>query len=92
MTYKHNLNFDREAISIESGNWAKQADGSVVHRVGNLVMLATVCAVDESKEGQDFFLSLVNTLKRCILLEEFLADTSSEKANLPNTKYYSLAS
>ena len=55
MTYKHNLNFDREAISIESGNWAKQADGSVVYRVGNLVMLATVCAVDESKEGQDFF-------------------------------------
>lgn len=55
MTYKHNLNFDREAISIESGNWAKQADGSVVYRTGNLVMLATVCAVDESKEGQDFF-------------------------------------
>jgi polyribonucleotide nucleotidyltransferase len=55
MTYKHNLNFDREAISIESGNWAKQADGSVVYRIGNLVMLATVCALDDSKEGQDFF-------------------------------------
>ncbi|HNK95934.1 MAG TPA: polyribonucleotide nucleotidyltransferase, partial [Leptospiraceae bacterium] len=55
MIHKHTLNFDREAISIETGNWAKQADGSVVYRIGNLVMLATVCALDDSKEGQDFF-------------------------------------
>ncbi len=40
---------------METGHWAKQADGSVVYKQGNLVILATVCATDDSKEGQDFF-------------------------------------
>ncbi|MEM7181139.1 MAG: polyribonucleotide nucleotidyltransferase [Spirochaetota bacterium] len=44
-----------EEVSFETGNWAKQADGSVVYRTGNLVLLATVCAASEAKEGQDFF-------------------------------------
>lgn len=44
-----------ETVTVETGNWAKQADGSVVYRTGNLVLLATVCAADEPKEGQDFF-------------------------------------
>jgi polyribonucleotide nucleotidyltransferase len=44
-----------ETIQLESGKWAKQADGSIVYRSGNLVLLATVCATDDSKEGQDFF-------------------------------------
>ncbi|MCB1142874.1 MAG: polyribonucleotide nucleotidyltransferase [Leptospiraceae bacterium] len=44
-----------ESIEIETGKWAKQADGSVVYRNGNLVLLATVCATSESREGQDFF-------------------------------------
>lgn len=55
MPYKHTVKIDREEISVETGNWAKQADGSVVYRMGNLVLLATVCALDETKEGQDFF-------------------------------------
>lgn len=42
-------------ITFETGNWAKQADGSIVYRTGNLVLLATVCAADEPREGQDFF-------------------------------------
>lgn len=54
---KHSLakEFGRDNIIIETGNWAKQAHGSVVYRVGNLILLATVCATDEPKEGQDFF-------------------------------------
>ena len=51
----HSANWGRDAISLETGNWAKQAHGSVVYRSGNLVLLATVCAADEPKEGQDFF-------------------------------------
>ncbi|TGL90687.1 polyribonucleotide nucleotidyltransferase [Leptospira congkakensis] len=45
----------RDSITIETGKWAKQAHGSVVYKTGNLVLLATVCAADEPKEGQDFF-------------------------------------
>jgi polyribonucleotide nucleotidyltransferase len=41
-------------ISIETGKLAKQADGSVVLRMGDTVLLATVVAAPEAKEGVDF--------------------------------------
>ena len=36
-------------LSLETGNWAKQADGAIVYRTGKLVLLATVCAASEAK-------------------------------------------
>ncbi len=41
-------------IEIETGKLAKQADGSVMLKVGNTMLLATVCADKEAKEGVDF--------------------------------------
>ena len=41
-------------ISIETGKLAKQADGSVVVRMGDTMLLATVVAAPEAKEGVDF--------------------------------------
>lgn len=41
-------------ISIETGKLAKQADGAVVLRMGSTVILATVVAAKEAKEGVDF--------------------------------------
>ncbi|MCP9756997.1 polyribonucleotide nucleotidyltransferase [Lacihabitans sp. CCS-44] len=45
---------DGQTITLETGKLARQADGSVVLKSGNLVMLATVCANKEHKEGTDF--------------------------------------
>lgn len=45
---------DGQIITLETGKLARQADGSVVLKSGNLVMLATVCANKEHKEGTDF--------------------------------------
>lgn len=42
-------------VFIETGKLARQADGSVTVRQGNCVILATVVANKEPKEGQDFF-------------------------------------
>ena len=42
-------------VIIETGKLARQADGSVTVRQGNAILLATVCANKEPKEGQDFF-------------------------------------
>jgi len=42
-------------ISLETGRLARQADGSVTVTEGNCVLLATVVANKEAKEGQDFF-------------------------------------
>ncbi len=41
-------------VEIESGRLAKQADGSVVVKYGNTMLLATVCADIQAKEGVDF--------------------------------------
>jgi polyribonucleotide nucleotidyltransferase len=45
---------DGRTISIETGKVAKQADGSAVVRMGNTVLLATVCAAKEAVPGTDF--------------------------------------
>ena len=42
-------------VSIETGKLARQADGAVTVRQGNCVLLATVVANKDPKEGQDFF-------------------------------------
>ena len=41
--------------TIETGKMARQADGSVVLRVGNCMLLATAVAAEKPKEGVDFF-------------------------------------
>jgi len=45
---------DGREITIETGKLARQADGSVVLRMGNTMILATVVANQEGKEGADF--------------------------------------
>jgi polyribonucleotide nucleotidyltransferase len=42
-------------VTIETGKLARQADGAVTVRQGNCIILATVVANREPKEGQDFF-------------------------------------
>jgi polyribonucleotide nucleotidyltransferase len=42
-------------VTIETGKLARQADGAVTVRQGNCIILATVVANKEPKEGQDFF-------------------------------------
>jgi polyribonucleotide nucleotidyltransferase len=45
---------DGRKITIETGKLAKQADGSVVVRMGDTMLLATVVATQEAREGADF--------------------------------------
>ena len=45
---------DGRLITIETGKLAKQADGSVVVRMGNTMLLATVVATANAREGIDF--------------------------------------
>ncbi len=46
---------DGRTVTIETGKLATQADGSVLVRVGNTMILATVVSAKEAKEGQSFF-------------------------------------
>ncbi len=45
---------DGRTISIETGKLAKQADGAVMLRMGNTMMLAAVCAAADAAPGTDF--------------------------------------
>jgi len=45
---------DGRTIEIETGKLAKQADGSVVIKMGDTMLLATVVSSQEAKEGIDF--------------------------------------
>ncbi|MFC0514458.1 polyribonucleotide nucleotidyltransferase [Mucilaginibacter angelicae] len=45
---------DGRTIEIETGKLAKQADGSVVVKMGDTMLLATVVSSPEAKEGVDF--------------------------------------
>src|SRR5678810_1094719 len=57
----HNVNLQRReirvgsrSISIETGKLAKQADGSVIVRFGDSVVLVTACHAASPREGIDF--------------------------------------
>lgn len=58
-----NVTFDiggGRMVTIETGKLAKQADGSVTVRQGNCIILATVVANQEPREGQEFFPLIVD--------------------------------
>lgn len=45
---------DGRTISVETGKLAKQADGAVMLRMNNTMLLATVCGAKEANPGTDF--------------------------------------
>jgi polyribonucleotide nucleotidyltransferase len=55
MSHDMQIDIQGQPFSIETGKVAKQADGSVVVRFGDTMVLATVVAAKTAKESQDFF-------------------------------------
>jgi len=49
------INLGGKPLTLETGRLARQADGSVMIRYGDTMVLATVVSAREPKEGQDFF-------------------------------------
>lgn len=54
------VEFGGRTITLSTGKMAKQASGAVVVSCGDTVVLVTVVASKEAKEGQDFFPLTVN--------------------------------
>src|SRR6201991_203967 len=52
--HKREIQIGSRTISIETGKLAKQADGSVLVRSGDTVVLVTACADANPREGVDF--------------------------------------
>lgn len=49
------VKYGDEILRLETGRFAKQANGSVMATMGGTMVLATVCGEKEAVEGQDFF-------------------------------------
>jgi polyribonucleotide nucleotidyltransferase len=49
------IEFKGKPLQLETGRFAKQADGSVIARYGDTVVLATAVAKKEARENIDFF-------------------------------------
>jgi polyribonucleotide nucleotidyltransferase len=52
--HTRNISVGRQTLSIETGRLAKQADGSVIVRSGDTMVLVTACAAATPREGIDF--------------------------------------
>ena len=52
--YRRELDINGTPLSFETGKYAKQADGSVIVRMGESVVLVTACAAASQREGIDF--------------------------------------
>ncbi len=55
MAVKHEAEIGGKVFSMEAGKLAEQADGAVLVRYGDSVVLATAVASKEAREGADFF-------------------------------------
>src|SRR4026208_1595930 len=52
--YKREVDINGTPLSFETGKYAQQADGSVIVRMGDSVVLVTACASPNPREGIDF--------------------------------------
>ncbi len=64
MVTKKEITWGGELLSIETGRWANQADGSVVVRYGNTIVLCTVVAAKKANSEVDFFPLTVNYIEK----------------------------
>jgi polyribonucleotide nucleotidyltransferase len=55
LSIKHEAEIGGQTFSMEAGKLAEQADGAVIVRYGDTVVLATAVASKEPREGADFF-------------------------------------
>jgi len=53
--FSKSFEINGQTVTIETGKLARQADGAVTVTCGNCIILATVCATKEPREGQSFF-------------------------------------
>lgn len=49
------VNYGDDILKLETGRFAKQADGAVMATIGGTMVLSTVCFDKDAEEGQDFF-------------------------------------
>ncbi len=73
---------DGREVIIETGKLAKQADGSVVVKIGDTMLLATVCSKSEAGENVDFLPLSVDYQEKYAALGRFPGGFFKREARL----------
>src|ERR1700755_3221661 len=73
---------DGRMISLETGKLAKQADGAVVVRLGDTMILATIVSNKDAKEGVDFLPLTVDYQEKYASAGRFPGGFFKREANL----------
>lgn len=71
MVYKVEKKIGNATLSLETGHLAKQADGAVIVTYGETVVLVTVVAKKEAREGIDFFPMSVDYREKAYAVGKF---------------------
>ncbi len=74
-------------ITIETGGASKQADGAVEVRMGNTMLLVTVCSAQEAGEGVDFMPLQVEYKERFSAFGRFPEVSPKREGRASITKY-----
>ena len=78
---------DGRTITLETGKLAKQADGAVMLRMGNTMLLATVCAAKDAVPGTDFMPLQVEYKEKYSAFGRFPGALPNAKAKLLIMKF-----
>ena len=81
---EYTINYGGKLVTIETGRFAKQADGAVLVSCNGTQVLVTVCSARELKDGQDFFPLLVEYQEKFYAAGKFLGGFIKREAR-PST-------
>jgi len=83
---KKTFQWGNHTVTLETGEIARQASGSVLVTIDDTMVLATVVAAREPKPGQSFFPLTVDYFRSSTPLAAFLAASSSARVAPPRRK------
>ena len=90
MVHTVEIDLGGRMLTLETGKMAKQANGAVVVRSGDSVVLVTACMAEEPKPEPDSSRSPWITASTLIPPERFRADSSNAR-DVPRKKKFSPA-
>src|SRR5215210_3916920 len=64
--YRKDISWGGQLLTLETGKVARQADGAVMARLGDTIVLCTVVGSRSVKPGQDFFPLTVNYQEKAL--------------------------
>ena len=81
---------DGRVITLETGKLAKQADGAVMLKMGNTMLLATVCSAQEAGPDVDFMPLSVDYKEKFSAVGVSPVVSHVERGELPITRFWCL--